>query len=130
MKQQLRNVPPGIRLLHSFTKRKFSFAFYRGSVLILTFLCYAAFHASRKPPSIVKRSAAGAQGPLFGKKATDLPTKIDSPTRAARCAAMTMVWWARGAHCSRSPRRGYLLDSRGSRRCRRGGRPSTGPMAR
>ena len=36
-------------------RRSFSRTTYRVIVLIVTFLTYAAFHATRKPPSIVKR---------------------------------------------------------------------------
>ncbi|GFR46862.1 hypothetical protein Agub_g8503, partial [Astrephomene gubernaculifera] len=39
--------------------RKFSYNFYRGSVLLLTFLCYMGYHAARKPPSIVKSVLRG-----------------------------------------------------------------------
>lgn len=48
-------VPPGLRLLHHLRGgRIFSFVSYQRSVLALTFLSYACFHAARKPPSIVK----------------------------------------------------------------------------
>ena len=50
-----KNVPPGMEALHACSRRKYGFSFYRGSVLVLTFLCYTGYHASRKPPSIVKR---------------------------------------------------------------------------
>lgn len=35
---------------------------HRFIVLFLTFLCYMAYHASRKPPSIVKSVLNGARG--------------------------------------------------------------------
>ncbi|KAL6765554.1 glycerol-3-phosphate permease-like protein [Haematococcus lacustris] len=53
-----KNCPPGLELLHNYIGRR-SYNWYRGSVLILTFLCYAGYHASRKPPSIVKSVLKG-----------------------------------------------------------------------
>ncbi|XP_042333253.1 glucose-6-phosphate exchanger SLC37A2 isoform X1 [Sceloporus undulatus] len=41
---------PGIRFIRSFSRE----SWYRGLILVLTFLCYATFHLSRKPISIVK----------------------------------------------------------------------------
>jgi MFS transporter, OPA family, solute carrier family 37 (glycerol-3-phosphate transporter), member 1/2 len=49
-------VPPRRSLFH-----------YQFSVLLLTFLSYAAFHASRKPPSIVK-SVLSTQPPFDGPR--------------------------------------------------------------
>lgn len=49
-----RGVPPGTRLLRKLWKQEFSFDLYRGSVLVLTFVAYALYHAARKPPSLVK----------------------------------------------------------------------------
>lgn len=50
------NAPIGHRLLESCTRggRGLSLRANRMIALVLTFLCYAAYHASRKPPSIVK----------------------------------------------------------------------------
>ncbi|KAJ0970681.1 hypothetical protein J5N97_018640 [Dioscorea zingiberensis] len=45
------SVPPGIELLHG---RLWSHRAHRGLILILTFIAYALYHASRKPSSIVK----------------------------------------------------------------------------
>lgn len=49
--------PPALKL---FTKllpnTEFSFQAYKASVLLLTFIAYALYHASRKPPSIVKNA--------------------------------------------------------------------------
>ncbi|GJP79295.1 hypothetical protein CLOP_g9543 [Closterium sp. NIES-67] len=47
-------VPPGLALLRRFRRKEFSFAAHQILVLVLTFLAYALYHASRKPPSIVK----------------------------------------------------------------------------
>ncbi|XP_063161384.1 glucose-6-phosphate exchanger SLC37A1 [Candoia aspera] len=43
-------LPPGIRLITSFTKDQW----YRAFTFVLTFLLYVSFHLSRKPISIVK----------------------------------------------------------------------------
>ncbi|CAG9462249.1 unnamed protein product [Pedinophyceae sp. YPF-701] len=52
--------PPGLRLIHAYRHgRVFTRSFYKYSVLLLTFLTYAAYHASRKPPSIVKADLHG-----------------------------------------------------------------------
>ena len=50
------SAPMGHRLLEGWTRggRGLSLRANRMIVLVLTFLCYAAYHASRKPPSIVK----------------------------------------------------------------------------
>eukprot|EP00250_Pteridium_aquilinum_P016777 c23288_g2_i1 orf=375-2480(-) len=47
-------VPPGIKLLRRVRSQDFSFESYRTSVLLLTFIAYTLYHASRKPASIVK----------------------------------------------------------------------------
>ncbi|KAG8374647.1 hypothetical protein BUALT_Bualt10G0017800 [Buddleja alternifolia] len=46
--------PPGILLIRSIRGRDWSLTTYRHVVLVVTFIAYAAYHASRKPPSIVK----------------------------------------------------------------------------
>jgi OPA family glycerol-3-phosphate transporter-like MFS transporter 1/2 len=57
--------PWGYRLLERCTRggRGLSLRTNRTLVLVLTFLCYAAYHASRKPPSIVKSVLHGDGGP-------------------------------------------------------------------
>jgi sugar phosphate permease len=59
------NAPVGHRLLESCSRggRGLSLRANRMLVLVLTFLCYAAYHASRKPPSIVKSVLHGDGGP-------------------------------------------------------------------
>ncbi|KAI3926360.1 hypothetical protein MKW92_049087 [Papaver armeniacum] len=49
---QSNQLPPGYNLLPLLQSK--TIGFYRITVLILTFCSYASFHASRKPPSIVK----------------------------------------------------------------------------
>ncbi|XP_047077667.1 putative glycerol-3-phosphate transporter 4 [Lolium rigidum] len=52
--------PPGLRALPAF-----SYNAHRGLVLGLTFLAYALYHASRKPPSIVKRALSKSWPPFY-----------------------------------------------------------------
>jgi hypothetical protein len=47
--------PLGMDALHSCYGRRFSFATYKMLALTITFWCYCLFHATRKPPSVVKR---------------------------------------------------------------------------
>lgn len=54
-----RNVPPLIEVLHAIRGTRLHYNTYKYSVLVLTFLCYTAFHAARKPPSIVKSVLKG-----------------------------------------------------------------------
>ncbi|KAI4376270.1 hypothetical protein MLD38_014052 [Melastoma candidum] len=46
--------PPILRLFPNLRPPDKTLVFHQTSVLVLTFLAYASFHASRKPPSIVK----------------------------------------------------------------------------
>ncbi|XP_060667747.1 putative glycerol-3-phosphate transporter 5 [Ziziphus jujuba] len=48
------NPPPGLNLFPSLKPPQKTLAFHQILVLVITFLAYASFHASRKPPSIVK----------------------------------------------------------------------------
>jgi OPA family glycerol-3-phosphate transporter-like MFS transporter 1/2 len=55
-----RSVSPfGIELLPTSSKR--NFAFQRGLMLVLTFLTYMMYHATRKPNSIVKSTLASEE---------------------------------------------------------------------
>mmetsp|Transcript_15883 Transcript_15883/g.47023 ORF Transcript_15883/g.47023 Transcript_15883/m.47023 type:complete len:501 (-) Transcript_15883:936-2438(-) len=58
MKARPKMVPLGIESLQG-SPRRYSYNFYKATVLILTFLCYAGYHAARKPPSIVKSVLKG-----------------------------------------------------------------------
>lgn len=49
-----RSPPPGIKLIRALRGRDASRRTYRYSMLIVTFIAYASYHASRKPNSIVK----------------------------------------------------------------------------
>ncbi|KAD6795029.1 hypothetical protein R6Q59_021070 [Mikania micrantha] len=46
--------PPGLTLFPSLNPPQKTVTFHQFSTLLITFIAYAAFHASRKPPSIVK----------------------------------------------------------------------------
>ncbi|KAJ9173327.1 hypothetical protein P3X46_016477 [Hevea brasiliensis] len=50
----MRKTPPGILLLRSIRGRGWSLNTYRYVILLITFIAYACYHASRKPSSIVK----------------------------------------------------------------------------
>ncbi|XP_047338895.1 putative glycerol-3-phosphate transporter 4 [Impatiens glandulifera] len=50
----VRSTPPGILLIRKVRGRNWSFKTYRYVVLLVTFIAYATYHASRKPSSIVK----------------------------------------------------------------------------
>lgn len=56
-------VPPGVKLFSKLHKRDLSFRAYKTSVLVLTFIAYALFHASRKPASIVKNVLSSEELP-------------------------------------------------------------------
>ncbi|WMV34562.1 hypothetical protein MTR67_027947, partial [Solanum verrucosum] len=46
--------PPGILLIRSIRRKDWSFKTYKYVVLLITFIAYTSYHASRKPSSIVK----------------------------------------------------------------------------
>lgn len=50
-----KSLAPGIDAVHGCYGRRFSFATYKVLTLVITFWCYCLFHATRKPPSVVKR---------------------------------------------------------------------------
>ncbi|GMJ06090.1 glycerol-3-phosphate permease 4 [Hibiscus trionum] len=50
----MRRIPPGILLIRSIRGKDWSLKSYRYIILLLTFIAYASYHASRKPSSIVK----------------------------------------------------------------------------
>ncbi|XVF51835.1 hypothetical protein PTKIN_Ptkin04bG0216200 [Pterospermum kingtungense] len=50
----MRKIPPGILLIRSIRGKDWSLNSYRYMVLLVTFIAYASYHASRKPSSIVK----------------------------------------------------------------------------
>ncbi|KAJ7542670.1 hypothetical protein O6H91_09G006000 [Diphasiastrum complanatum] len=51
--RQKRSIPPGILLLRCLGGKHLGVNFHRAVVLVVTFIAYTCYHASRKPPSIV-----------------------------------------------------------------------------
>jgi OPA family glycerol-3-phosphate transporter-like MFS transporter 1/2 len=49
-----RNIPPGVWLIRKIRGKDWSLKTYRYMVLLITFIAYTSYHASRKPSSIVK----------------------------------------------------------------------------
>lgn len=50
----IRGTPPGISLIKRLRGKDWSYNSYRYAVLLITFIAYTCYHASRKPSSIVK----------------------------------------------------------------------------
>ena len=82
--------PPGIHFLERFRRSgKLSFKQYQAMVFVLTFIAYIAFHATRKPNSIVKGTLSeqptghfkgadkGGWAPFDGPDGTALLGQID-----------------------------------------------------
>ena len=59
--------------------QRLSKSVYKASVIIITFLTYAAYHAARKPPSVVKSTLFGNQN-----TATSASASASTSTRPAR----------------------------------------------
>lgn len=51
---RLRGIPPGILLIRNIRGKDWNLKTYRYLILFVTFIAYTAYHASRKPSSIVK----------------------------------------------------------------------------
>ncbi|KAJ6932991.1 hypothetical protein NC651_008422 [Populus alba x Populus x berolinensis] len=49
-----RNIPPGVWLIRKIRGKDWGLKTYRYMVLLITFIAYTSYHASRKPSSIVK----------------------------------------------------------------------------
>lgn len=52
--EPMSKIPPGILLIRRLRGKEWSMTTYRYMVLLVTFIAYACYHASRKPSSIVK----------------------------------------------------------------------------
>ncbi|PON64614.1 Sugar phosphate transporter [Parasponia andersonii] len=50
----MRLTPPGISIIRAIRGKDWSFSTYRYVILLVTFIAYTCYHASRKPSSIVK----------------------------------------------------------------------------
>lgn len=80
-----RSSPPGMDAVHSCYGRRFSFATYKTVALVITFWCYCLFHATRKPPSVVKRYV-GSRGTAWlsrPKQDCSQPVRMARNSRAA-----------------------------------------------
>ncbi|KAH9299497.1 hypothetical protein KI387_031179, partial [Taxus chinensis] len=53
-REKPRRPPPGVEFIRKLRGKDFTRRTYRTSVLLVTFIAYASYHASRKPSSIVK----------------------------------------------------------------------------
>ncbi|KAF8069415.1 glycerol-3-phosphate transporter 1 [Scenedesmus sp. PABB004] len=70
-----RSAPPLVDALHACRGgKRFSFATYKLLALVLTFWCYCLFHATRKPPSVVKSVLKGDRQLGKAAAADDPPT--------------------------------------------------------
>lgn len=93
-KQRSNGKPPGIRLLERVKKSPLSFKTHQALVLIVTFLAYASYHATRKTASIVK-SALDPQSIKAGTKT--LPwqrTHYHAPIESQRFSSVLGNGWA------------------------------------
>jgi OPA family glycerol-3-phosphate transporter-like MFS transporter 1/2 len=73
----VRAEPPGVRFLRRLKSFNSTIRVYQTSVLIITFIAYACFHASRKPISIVKGVLKAEWTPFSGETATARLGEID-----------------------------------------------------
>ena len=88
------SVPPGVQaLINARGGRNYSAQMYRISVLLITFLVYTLYHATRKPPSIVKAVLKGDEHsvgwePFNGPDGNSLLGSIDVSFLAAYAIGM------------------------------------------
>ena len=73
MQSESQILAPGLNLFPSLKPPNKTLAFHQISVLILTFLAYASFHASRKPPSIVR----SVLGPKINSNSTIVESNLN-----------------------------------------------------
>lgn len=73
MQSKSQILAPGLNLFPSLKPPNKTLAFHQISVLILTFLAYASFHASRKPPSIVR----SVLGPKINSNSTIVESNLN-----------------------------------------------------
>lgn len=74
MQPKAQILAPGLNLFPTLKPPNKTLAFHQVAVLILTFLAYASFHASRKPPSIVK----SVLGPKFSSNSSTIEPTLNS----------------------------------------------------
>ncbi|XP_009786292.1 putative glycerol-3-phosphate transporter 1 [Nicotiana sylvestris] len=82
--------PPGIRFMERAKKSSLSFKTYQAIVLIVTFLAYASYHATRKTTSIVK-SALDPQTP--GVDGLMFPWQRHTTQESSRLSWMLKDGW-------------------------------------
>ncbi|KAK2975827.1 hypothetical protein RJ640_022844 [Escallonia rubra] len=86
--------PPGIRLLECMKKSSVSFKTHQAIVLIVTFLAYASYHATRKTTSIVK-SALDPQSLDVGLKTFPWQrAHLQRPVESKRVSRVLGSGWA------------------------------------
>ena len=51
---RMRGTPPGISIIKAIIGKDWSLSTYKYAILLITFITYACYHASRKPSSIVE----------------------------------------------------------------------------
>ncbi|KAL4347445.1 hypothetical protein GQ457_17G019270 [Hibiscus cannabinus] len=85
--------PLGIRFLEYIKKGKLSYKTHQAIVLIVTFLAYTSYHATRKTTSIVK-SALDPQSPDVGLKFPWRITYLSSPAENKRVSWVLGDGWA------------------------------------
>lgn len=71
------SLAPALKLFPSLKPPHKTLLFHQICVLVITFLAYASFHASRKPPSIVK-SVLGPTDPSNSTQVPNLSTSTDA----------------------------------------------------
>ncbi|EXB79363.1 Putative glycerol-3-phosphate transporter 5 [Morus notabilis] len=86
MQSRAQILAPGLNFLPSLKPPNKTLAFHQISALILTFLAYASFHASRKPPSIVK----SVLGPKISSNSSAI--EFDSSSSGSNLNSIDTGW--------------------------------------
>lgn len=86
MQSRAQNLAPGLNFFPSLKPPNKTLTFHQISALILTFLAYASFHASRKPPSIVK----SVLGPKIGSNSSAI--EPDSSLSGSKMSSIDAGW--------------------------------------
>lgn len=96
MQSRTSTLAPGLNFLPNLKPPHKTKTFHQILVLVITFLAYASFHASRKPPSIVK----SVLGPNFDSNSSSIESSLNSD---ATDSSLIDTGWApfngsRGTH--------------------------------
>lgn len=86
MQSRAQNLAPGLNFFPSLKPPNKTLTFHQISALILTFLAYASFHVSRKPPSIVK----SVLGPKIGSNSSAI--EPDSSLSGSKMSSIDTGW--------------------------------------